>query len=130
MKSVQELLRDMREDRDLKQSDIAEMIGTTQQQYSKYETGESELPLRAFQILADYYGVSADYLMGRKDWSDGVPGLDKKVTGDYTAGEVMNEILDLDAAGRAAVVEYIDLQRIKQNCQCRAKQKEKDGQRP
>jgi transcriptional regulator with XRE-family HTH domain len=130
MKPINELIRDMREDRDVKQNVIADVLGMSQQQYSRYETGESELPLRAFFTLADYYNVSADYLMGRKEWSHGVPGLDKKVTGDYSAGEVMNDILALDAAGRAAVVEYIDLQRIKQNCQCRAKTKEKDGTRP
>jgi len=115
MKSIQELLRDLREDKDLKQSDIAEMIGTTQQQYSRYETGESELPLRAFFIIADHYGVSADYLMGRQDWSYGVPGLDKKVTGERTAGDVLNDVLSLGSEGRAAVVEYIDLQKMKES---------------
>jgi len=113
MKSIQQILRDLREDRDVKQTDIAEMIGTTQQQYSRYETGESELPLRAFYILADYYGVSADYLMGRKEWAHGVPGLDKKVTGEYTAREALNDIMSLDTAGRAAVAEYIALQKMK-----------------
>ena len=124
MKTIHELLRDMREDKDVKQSEIAEMIGTTQQQYSRYETGESELPLRALSILADYYGVSADYLMGRKDWSDKVPGLDKKVTGEHTTGEVINDILSLGAEGRAAVVEYIFLQKLKKDYQ---QKKEKDG---
>ena len=66
IKTIQELLRDLREDHDLKQSDVANLIGTTQQQYSKYETGESELPLRVLAILTNRYNVSADYLMGRK----------------------------------------------------------------
>lgn len=126
MKSIQELLRDMREDRDLKQSDIAEMIGTTQQQYSRYENGESELPLRALAVLADFYGVSADYLMGRKDCLYGVPGLDKNVTADQTAGDALSDILSLDAAGRAFVIECIYLQKLKQACE---KKKEKDGSR-
>lgn len=114
MKSTHQLLRDMREDKDLKQSDIAEMIGTTQQQYSRYENGESEIPLRALVVLADYYGVSADYLMGRKDCFYGVPGLDRKITDEHTAGEVLTDILSLNAAGRAAVTEYIYLQKIKE----------------
>ena len=124
MKQTNELLRDLREDKDLKQSEIAERIGTTQQQYSKYETGESELPLRAVSILADFYEVSADYLMGRIEWSNRVPGLDKKVSGEHTAGEVMNDILSLGAEGRAAVVEYIFLQKLKKDYQ---QKKEKDG---
>ena len=126
MKLIHELLRDLREDRDLKQSDIAEKISTTQQQYSKYETGESELPLRAVSILADYYDVSADYLMGRIAWSNRVPGLDKRVTDAYTAGEVMNDILSLGADGRAAVVEYIFLQKLKKDYR-QKKENEKDG---
>ena len=124
MKPCHELLRGMREDRDLKQSQIADMISTTQQQYSKYETGESELPLRALVILAQFYGVSADYLVGIKEWSLGVPGLDKRVTKEKTAGDVMSEILSLEPAGRDAVVEYIALQKMKECC---AKKKEKDG---
>ena len=125
MKAIQEILRDMREDKDLNQSDIAELIGTTQQQYSRYETGESELPLRVLYILTDYYGVSADYLMGRIDCMSGVPGLDKKVTPERTAGEVISAILSLDAADRTAVVEYITLLEIKECC---TKQKENADQ--
>ncbi|MCL2816649.1 MAG: helix-turn-helix domain-containing protein [Oscillospiraceae bacterium] len=124
MKAINEILRGLREDRDLKQSDIAELIKTTQQQYSNYEKGENELPLRAFFILADYYGVSADYLMGRKDVMHGVPGLDKKVTDKQTAGEVLSDILSLETAGREAVTEYIALQKIKECC---ARKREKDG---
>ncbi len=92
MKPCNEILREMREDRDLKQSEIAAIIGTTQQQYSKYETGESELPLRALAVLADHYGVSADYLMGRIDGLSGVPGLSKKVVGGVTLKDVMVDV--------------------------------------
>lgn len=98
---------------DLKQSDIAEIIGTTQQQYSKYETGESELPLRALSVLADYYKVSIDYIVGRKNFMGDVPGFDKKVTKELTAGEILSDILSLSADGRKAVVEYVALQKIK-----------------
>ena len=126
MKAIHELLRDLRQDRDVKQSVIAELIGTTQQQYSKYENGESELPLQAFFKLADYYGVSADYLAGRKNMLNAVPGLDKKVTAEQTAGEVLSEILSLSAAGRTAVVEYIALQKIKDLYEA-CEKKKKDG---
>ena len=126
MKPINETLYGLRVDKDVKQYVIAELLGMSQQQYSRYETGETELPLRALYILADYYGVSADYLMGRKKWTDNVPGLDKKVTEKYSAREVIDDILSLDATGRAAVVEYISLQKMKQIC---TKKKEKDGQR-
>lgn len=58
-------LKDLREDKDLQQSDIAKLLHTTQPQYSRYETGERELPIRHLVTLADFYNVSADYILGR-----------------------------------------------------------------
>lgn len=58
-------LKDLREDKDLQQSNIAKLLNTTQPQYSRYETGERELPIRYLVTLADFYGVSADYILGR-----------------------------------------------------------------
>lgn len=60
-------IRDLREDRDLKQSAIAEYLLCDQSLYSKYERGERELPLRLAIKLAEYYGVSVDYLVGLTD---------------------------------------------------------------
>ena len=64
MKPYCELLRELREGRDLKQSDIAMVLGTTQQVYSRYETGINELHLRHVVTLCRFYHVSADYLLG------------------------------------------------------------------
>lgn len=58
-------LKDLREDKDLQQADIARLLKTTQPQYSRYETGERELPIRHLVTLADFYNVSADYILGR-----------------------------------------------------------------
>ena len=60
-------LRDLREDHDKTQQDIADVLGTSQTMYARYERGANELPLRHLLTLADYYGVSADYLLGRSD---------------------------------------------------------------
>ena len=54
--------RDYREDRDLSQKYVAELIGTTQQYYSEYERGIREIPLHSFIKLARFYGVSLDKL--------------------------------------------------------------------
>ncbi len=59
-------LRDLREDRDLAQREVAAMSGTTQQQYSKYEKGIQEIPVHHLIALADFYHVTLDYLVGRK----------------------------------------------------------------
>lgn len=106
-------MRGLREDKNLKQIEIANVLGTSQQHYSKYETGEYELPLRALYALADFYGVSADYIMGRTLCREGVSGINRKVNKDYTVGEMISDILSLNASGRASVIEYISLQKMK-----------------
>ncbi len=65
--TYQRRLRDLREDHDKTQQQIADILGTSQTMYARYERGANELPLRHLLVLADYYGVSADYLLGRSD---------------------------------------------------------------
>ncbi len=60
-------IRDLREDNDLKQRTLAEYLSISQRAYSRYETGERAIPVEALSKLADYYGVSVDYLIGRTD---------------------------------------------------------------
>ncbi len=63
--AIYERLKDLREDADKTQADIAEVLGTTAQYYGRYEKGEIELPLSRAIQLAEYYDVSLDYLAGR-----------------------------------------------------------------
>ncbi|MET0016063.1 helix-turn-helix domain-containing protein [Oscillibacter sp.] len=60
-------IRDLREDNDLSQSKVAQYLLCDQSLYSKYERGERELPLRLAVQLAEYYGVSLDYLVSLTD---------------------------------------------------------------
>lgn len=64
MKEYWDILRELREDRDLMQADIAAVLETTQQVYSRYEKGVNELPLYRLKKLREYYQVSADYILG------------------------------------------------------------------
>ncbi|MBQ3639750.1 MAG: helix-turn-helix transcriptional regulator [Clostridia bacterium] len=57
-------LRDLREDADKSQQEIATLLQTTQQQYNRYERGEREMPMHHFITLARFYDVSLDYLAG------------------------------------------------------------------
>ena len=57
-------IKDCREDADLKQSDVAKMLKTTQQTYSLWETGKREIPVMHIITLARCYRVSTDYLLG------------------------------------------------------------------
>ena len=67
-------LRDIREDLDLEQKDIAELLQTTQQQISKYETGKHERPFSRVITLARYYNVSLDYIAGLTDMPTTING--------------------------------------------------------
>lgn len=58
-------LRDLREDSDLTQKQLAEMLGMSQTGYSKYETGENDIPTAILIKLADYYETTTDYILGR-----------------------------------------------------------------
>ena len=60
-------IRDLREDNDLTQKKVAEYLLCDQSLYSKYERGERALPLELADRLADYFGTSVDYLLGRTD---------------------------------------------------------------
>lgn len=63
-------LRDLREDKDMKQADIAQLLGIAQTVYSRYERGFQNIPLEHLIKLADYYGVSTDYILGRTNNPD------------------------------------------------------------
>lgn len=61
----QNRLRDLREDHDLKQKDLAELLQIHQTTYSDYELDKLNIPVWVLHRLADHYGVSIDYLLGR-----------------------------------------------------------------
>lgn len=61
---VYEIIRELREDNDYRQKDVAEVLKIKQQQYSVYENGKQELPARHIKTLCLFYGVSADYILG------------------------------------------------------------------
>ena len=58
------ILRDLREDADKTQTQIAEVLGTSQTMYARYERGANEMPIHHLITLSKYYGVTTDYLLG------------------------------------------------------------------
>lgn len=59
-----EVLRNLREDRDLTQQYMADLLKIGRTMYRRYETGETELPVRHLKVLCAFYGVSSDYILG------------------------------------------------------------------
>ena len=60
-------IRDLREDKDLNQTQVAKMLCMSQTGYSKYETGENDIPTSVLIKLARFYNTSIDYLLGETD---------------------------------------------------------------
>lgn len=58
------IIRNLREDADMTQTQIAQILGTSQTMYARYERGASEMPIRHLITLCRYYQVSADYVLG------------------------------------------------------------------
>lgn len=64
MRTFLDRLRGLREDNDLTQAQVAEVLGTSQTMYARYERGANEMPIRHLVTLCGFYNVSADYLLG------------------------------------------------------------------
>lgn len=60
------IIKDLREDSDKSQAEVAKALGTSQTMYARYERGANELPIHHLLTLCDLYKVSADYILGRK----------------------------------------------------------------
>lgn len=60
-------IRDLREDHDLTQTDLAKILNCSQRSYSYYESGGHDIPTQTLIAIADYYDVSVDYILGRTD---------------------------------------------------------------
>lgn len=73
MTMYQNRLRDLREDKDLKQADIAKLLTVHQTTYSDYELNKLNIPVSVLHTLADFYGVSVDYLLGRTNKKEPYP---------------------------------------------------------
>ena len=71
-------IRDLREDRDLNQTAVAKMLGMSQTGYSKYETGENDIPTWVLIKLSEFYNTSVDYLLGQTNERTPYPKINIK----------------------------------------------------
>lgn len=66
-------IRDIREDHNLRQEDIAQLLHVSQATYSRYEKEDIDIPHKALSVLADFYQTSVDYLLGRTNQKKAYP---------------------------------------------------------
>ena len=108
-------IRDLREDADKTQTDIAGVLGTTAQYYGKYEKGEREIPFCRAVELADYYDVSLDYIAGRTNIRD-----KSDVTLTSEESELLRRFRSLSERNKGKAELFID-----QLCESEASDEEK-----
>lgn len=107
MKELRRIIRDLREDNDIKQKTIAEYLGVSQQTYSNYENGHRDIPIWAVVKLSKYYQVSTDYLLGADFGYLGNTNLNGKYLGDVTIHDVVYDLQKLNAKDRRDLLKYI-----------------------
>lgn len=98
-------LRDLKEDKDLKQSNIASIIKVSENQYGRYERGENDIPLEKALILANFYNVSLDYLAGRTNDKKGFNKSDLP----NSEVELLKKYRSLSKERQIRVLERIDM---------------------
>ena len=77
-------LKDIREDRDKSQEEIAELLQTTRQQYARWENGQYQTPVEVLKALAQYYNISIDYLVGLISKPKTLDGKPYRITKNIT----------------------------------------------
>ena len=100
MKELRVLIRDLREDNDIKQKTVSEYLGVSQQTYSNYENGYRDK-------LAQFYKVSTDYLLGADTSYLGNTNLHNTYLGDVTLHDVVYDLQKFDARERRDLLRYI-----------------------
>lgn len=107
MKKLNEILRDLREDNDIKQETIAKYLGVTQQTYSNYENGHREVPISAVKDLSEFYKVSTDYLLCSDASYLGNIDMNATYIDDITIHDVLYDMQSLNDTCRKDLVKYI-----------------------
>lgn len=107
MKELRQLIRDLREDHDLTQREVAAYLGVSQQTYSNYENGVREIPTNTVVALAKFYQVSTDYLLNSGSVYLGNTSLDSAYLENTTLHDVMYNIQSLNDDARKELLRFI-----------------------
>lgn len=106
-KTLNEILRDLREDHDMKQETIAKYLGISQQAYSNYENGHREIPVMVVKSLAQLYRVSTDYLLRSDTGYTGNLDVNTVYVDGVTMRDVILDMQTLKDTERKDLVKYI-----------------------
>lgn len=113
MKPLNVILRDLREDNDIKQETIAKYLGISQQAYSNYENGHREIPVTVVKELAKLYKVSTDYLLHSDMSYTGSMDMNAAYIDGVTMQDIILDMQTLKDSERKNLVKYIRFLRQK-----------------
>lgn len=108
-KSIPEMIRDLRDEKNLYQVDVAKFLGISQQTYSTYEKGEYDLPVRHLSKLAEFYNVSADYILGLTKLRTRDIDCHSIVSRDISAADFLDLLFQLNEADRLLAYRFLIL---------------------
>lgn len=115
MYSISSKLKNLRESRNMAQNEVAEYLGTSQQNYSRYENGKRDLPIRYLEPLANLYHVSADYLLGISVTSKDLSAITGIASDKGQFQGIGKKISSFQADTLVLLLDYIDYLDYKQN---------------
>jgi transcriptional regulator with XRE-family HTH domain len=101
-------LKELREDHDLGQKEIASLLNVSVSAASSYERGRNHPDFKGLCALADYFGVSTDYLLGRTKCPYNIDILNKQLTKDYSVSDLINTSIELSPSEISELQRYID----------------------
>lgn len=107
MRELHEMIRNLREDHDLKQKEVAEYLNISQQTYSGYENNRRQIPVWIVRELSKYYKASVDYLLGTAGNYPGNVNLDTVYYGRLTMRDVIYEMHKLKSKQHREVLDFI-----------------------
>lgn len=115
MYSICSKLKNLRENRNMKQNEVAEYLGISQQNYSRYENGKRDLPIRHLEPLSKLYDVSAGYLLGLSVNKKELSILTGAISDKEQSKGIEEKIASLRPENLTLLLEYIDYLNYKQN---------------
>ncbi|MBD5449491.1 MAG: helix-turn-helix transcriptional regulator [Lachnospiraceae bacterium] len=107
------LLATLRKEKGILQKEVATHLNVTVATVSNYEKGVHAPDLDTLIMLADFFDVSTDYLLQRTDYKAGIDTLNHPLAADYTVGDMLNTIVELDSHSIHLLLDYYELLRLR-----------------
>lgn len=113
MKDLNERIRDLRKEHHLRQHEVADYLGVTQQTYSNYENGHRDIPAHVVKQLAQLYKVSTDYILCSNASYLGNVDMNAPYSDQTTLHDVIYDLQKLNKLGRKEFVDYVRYLRLR-----------------